>query len=94
LQFLYKAGSDRTNTKNITGVRWVQGNTGLVHIIEHPLWEGVHQDEDGNTISYERKRNLYIAGIDGIDIGQEQTSEETKDPSKFCIVIKKRAFGM
>ena len=94
LQFLYKAGSDRTNTKNITGVIWVQGNTGLVHIIEHPLWEGIHQDEDGNTISYEKKRNLYIAGIDGIDIGQEQTSEETKDPSKFCIVIKKRAFGM
>jgi hypothetical protein len=35
-----------------------------------------------------------VAGIDGIDIGQDQTSEETKDPSKFCIVIKKRAFGL
>jgi len=38
--------------------------------------------------------NLYVAGIDGIDIGQEQTSEYTKDPSKFCITIKKRAFGL
>lgn len=94
LQFLYKAGSDRTNTKNITGVRWVPGNNGLVHIIKHPIWEGIHQDEEGNTVSYEKKRNLYIAGIDGIDIGQDQTSEETKDPSKFSIVIKKRAFGM
>ena len=94
LQFLYKAGSDRTNTKNITGVRWVPGNNGLVHIIEHPLWEGIQQDDEGNTVSYEKKRNLYIAGIDGIDIGQDQTSEETKDPSKFSIVIKKRARGL
>lgn len=39
-------------------------------------------------------KNLYIAGIDSIDIGSEQTSEATKDPSKFCIVIKKRTFGM
>jgi len=39
-------------------------------------------------------RNLYVAGIDGIDIGQDQTSDYTKDPSKFCITIKKRAFGM
>jgi hypothetical protein len=42
---------------------------------------GIHQDDEGNSIQYERKRNLYIAGIDGIDIGQDQTSEETKDPS-------------
>ena len=38
--------------------------------------------------------DLYIAGIDGVDIGAAQTSKETKDPSDFCIVIKKRAFGM
>jgi len=38
-------------------------------------------------------RNLYVAGIDSIDIGEEQTSDLTKDPSKFCIVIKRRAFG-
>jgi len=38
-------------------------------------------------------RNLYVAGIDSIDIGEEQTSDATKDPSKFCITIKKRAFG-
>jgi hypothetical protein len=38
-------------------------------------------------------RNLYVAGIDSIDIGEEQTSDLTNDPSKFCIVIKRRAFG-
>ena len=39
-------------------------------------------------------KNLYVAGIDSIDIGQNQTSDYTKDPSKFCITIKKRAIGM
>ena len=37
--------------------------------------------------------NLYVAGIDSIDIGQEQTSDATDNPSKFCIVIKKRVRG-
>ena len=93
-QFIFKQGSDRTNMKNVTGVRWIQNNTGLVHILEHPIWMGIHEDEEGNSIQYGQKRNLYVAGVDGIDIGMEQTSEETRDPSKFCIVIKKRAFGL
>ena len=33
-------------------------------------------------------RCLYVAGIDGIDIGANQTSDKTKDPSDFCITIK------
>jgi hypothetical protein len=45
-------------------------------------------------MTYKEMSNLYVAGIDGIDIGQEQTSEYTKDPSKFCITIKKRTFGL
>ena len=93
-QFLFKQGTDHKNLRNVSGVRWVPGNTGLVHIIEHPIWLGVYEDEEGNTISYGQKRNLYVAGIDGIDIGMDQTSDETKDPSNFCIVIKKRAFGL
>ena len=43
---------------------------------------------------YKEMENLYVAGIDGIDIGQNQTSKETRDPSDFCMVIKRRAFGM
>jgi hypothetical protein len=38
--------------------------------------------------------DLYVAGIDGIDIGASQTSENTKDASDFCMVILKRSFGM
>jgi hypothetical protein len=37
---------------------------------------------------------LYVIGIDGIDIGANQTSEYTKDPSDFCLVVKKRAYGL
>ena len=39
-------------------------------------------------------RNLYVIGIDGIDIGKLQTSEYTKDASDFCLVVKKRAYGL
>lgn len=87
LQFIYKG--DHSNPKNITGARWIPSPYGKVHIVEPPLWEIT--DEDNMT--YREMRNLYIAGIDGIDIGMEQTSTETKDPSDFCIVIKKRVFG-
>jgi len=37
---------------------------------------------------------LYVAGIDGIDMGQEDTSDFTKDPSQFCVVIFRRAYGV
>jgi hypothetical protein len=39
-------------------------------------------------------KDLYIAGVDGIDIGASDTSKETRDPSDFCIGILKRAMGM
>ena len=38
--------------------------------------------------------DLWISGIDGIDIGQLETSKETRDPSDFCIVILKRMMGL
>jgi len=37
---------------------------------------------------------LYVIGIDGIDIGASQTSEFTRDPSDFCIVVYKRVYGL
>ena len=40
-----------------------------------------------------KMNNMYVAGIDSIDIGQKDTSEATKDPSDFCIVIRKRVIG-
>jgi hypothetical protein len=50
------------------------------------MWENIPNGEKIN--------NLYISGIDGIDIGALETSDKTKDPSKFCTVIKKRIYGM
>lgn len=66
------------------GFKWIQHSGGPVHILEHPIWM-----ETGESAMH----NLYVAGIDSIDIGQKDTSEATKDPSDFCIVIKKRAYG-
>jgi hypothetical protein len=38
--------------------------------------------------------DLYVAGIDGIDIGANQTSSNTKEASDFCITILRRAHGL
>ena len=38
-------------------------------------------------------KNLYVAGVDGIDQGSSESASDY-DVSDFCIVIKKRAFGM
>lgn len=52
--------------------------------MEHPI-----KREDNSIF-----RNLYVAGIDGIDLGQKETSDATKDPSDFCIIILKRMQGV
>lgn len=69
---------------NINGIEFVQTLQGDLCIIEPPM-----QTEDGKVY-----KNLYVAGIDGIDFGGEDTSDATKDPSDFCIVIKKRMQGL
>lgn len=56
--------------------------------------EAEDNGQDFEVPVYKEMRDLYVAGIDGIDIGANQTSKETRDPSDFCITIKKRAFGM
>jgi len=69
-----------------------------LQILEHPLWElPEKKDEDGNVIwrpPAEKIRNLYVIGIDGIDIGAAQTSKNTKSPSDFCLTVFKRAYGL
>ena len=70
--------------ENITGMIWKESPNGKIHILEHPI-----KKEGGSLYN-----NLYVAGIDSIDLGGEDTSNTTKDPSEFCIVIKKRSFGM
>lgn len=92
LEYIFKNGQH--SRENITGLKWIKNNTGDVQIIEHPIWTQVSYDEEGNELKYEKMNGLYVAGIDSIDLGMEDTSALTKDPSNFCIVIKRRQFGL
>ena len=92
LEYIFKNGQH--SRENITGLRWINNNTGDIQIIEHPIWTQVSYDEEGNELKYEKMNGLYVAGIDSIDLGMEDTSALTKDPSNFCIVIKRRQFGL
>ena len=51
-------------------------------VVEEPL-----RDPNGNVW-----KNLYVAGIDSIDMGTDNSAEDN-DVSDFCIVIKRRVFG-
>lgn len=105
IDYTYKTGLHKLD--NINGYKWIPMNTGKVLILEHPVWSQLYKEDqklkkeqaeeqglDYEEVSYNEMDNLYVAGIDGIDIGAAQTSEETRSPSDFCIVIKKRAYGL
>lgn len=96
LEYTYKNGEHLE--QNITGFHWIDSPTGKIRILEDPLWLlPQKKDEEGKVIwnpPNEPIRNLYVIGIDGIDIGKLQTSESTKDASDFCLVVKKRAYGL
>lgn len=81
LDYSYKGAHIK---ENINGFNWRQDSNGKIRILEHPI-----KSPDGNSY-----RDLYVAGIDGIDLGGEDTSAATKKPSEFCLVIKKRQFGL
>lgn len=101
--------NDNCKFNEIDGFKWIPDKASKLQILEHPIWsdsyaEQQNQDkkvakEEGRAYQetsqvYSVMDGLYIAGVDGIDIGRLQTSKDTRDPSDFCIVIKKRAFGM
>lgn len=94
LEYLYK--NNNHTKENITGFKWISNQNGSIKILEKPLWELPPQkDEEGRPIPVpEKMRGLYVIGIDGIDIGAAQTSESTKDPSDFCLVVMRRAYGI
>jgi hypothetical protein len=71
--------------ENITGFKWIPHSNAKIHILEHPV------KNPDNDLPY---KNLYVAGIDGIDMGSEETSVNYKDPSQFCLVIMRRTFGI
>lgn len=107
MEFLYSNPNHKR--ESITGVRFKPHPQGPVHILQHPLWEvsqgldrePLETDEDYQDrkkleegLVYSKMNNLYVAGLDGIDIGQQQTSDYTRNPSKFCTMIKRRIHGM
>ncbi len=96
IEYLYR--NNDHSTQNITGFKWIPNQNSKLQILEHPLWTlPPKKDEKGNIIwspPTEKIRNLYVIGIDGIDIGSNQTSEMTKDPSDFCLTVYKRAYGI
>ena len=94
LEYKYKDGAHVE--QNLDGFKWIPNPNGKIKILEHPLWTlPEKRDEDGNIIwrPPERIRDLYVIGIDGIDIGKSQTSDATKDPSDFCLTVFRRAYG-
>lgn len=104
IDYTYK--SNKHSLENINGFRWLL-DSGKVQILEHPVWSDLYKEQiekqkkeaeeqgiDFEAPIYTEMNDLYVAGIDGIDIGAAQTSKETRDPSDFCIVIKRRAFGL
>ena len=105
IDYFYK--NNKHTLDNIDGFKWIPNPSGKVLILEHPVWSDLYKEniakqravaeengEEFTMTSYNEMRDLYVAGIDGIDIGANQTSDKTKDPSDFCITIKRRAFGM
>ena len=80
----YDFGGKAHEEANIKGFIWKPDSRSNLQILEHPI-----KDENNNVI-----RNLYVAGIDAIDLGESETSSETKNGSNFCIVIKKRIKGV
>ena len=95
--------------ESISGVQFISKKDGPVYILQHPLWEvsqgnDIEPDESQEEyktrkqveeeISYNKMNNLYVSGIDGIDLGQQDTSDQTRNPSKMCTVIKRRVHGM
>jgi hypothetical protein len=77
LFWTYKEGTNDV----ISGVRWQEDPNGDIFVSEFP-----QLDEHNQPM-----RNLYVGGVDGIDIGEDESV--TKTGSKFAILIKKRTFG-
>lgn len=96
IEYKFKEGAHIQ--QNIDGFKWIPNQNSKLQILEHPIWTlPPVEDENGKVIwrpPTEKVRSLYVIGIDGIDIGAAQTSEATKDPSDFCLVVYKRAYGI
>jgi len=74
---------DKTVGDGMTRVIAKESETGQLLVVEPPIL-----DEEQKPY-----KNLYVAGIDAIDMGRSDSATDT-DVSDFCVVVKKRVFGM
>ena len=74
---------DKSKGDQLTTVIARESPSSQLLVVEPPLL-----DETGKPY-----KNLYVAGIDAIDQGRKDSATD-KDVSDFCIVIKKRVFGL
>ena len=70
------------NAPKYSSVNSFESPSSKLFVVEPPL-----KDPEGKVW-----KNLYVAGIDAIDMGTDNSAEEN-DVSDFCIVIKRRVFG-
>lgn len=70
------------NTSECNKVKACESPNGKILVYEEPKLDGV-----------DAYKNLYVAGIDSIDQGTADSATQN-DVSDFCIVIKKRAYGL
>lgn len=75
---MYKNPADESK-----GLIWKPDGRGDTLVLEKPIL-----DDNGDTL-----KNLYVAGIDSIDMGKNDSTGQ-KDVSDFCIVIYKRQHGL
>lgn len=96
IEYKFKEGAHIQ--QNIDGFKWIPNQNSKLQILEHPIWTLPPVEDENGKVTWrpptEKVRNLYVIGIDGIDIGATQTSEATKNPSDFCLVVYKRAYGI
>lgn len=80
---------DKATGERTGGVKWREEAEGKILLLEQPMLS-----EQGTDY-----KNLYIGGIDSIDIGSADSasvkgSSQAEKLSEFCIVIKRRTFGL
>ena len=96
IEYKFKEGAHIQ--QNIDGFKWIPNQNSKLQILEHPIWTLPPVEDENGKVTWrpptEKVRNLYVIGIDGIYIGATQTSDATKDPSDFCLVVYKRAYGI
>lgn len=102
--FTYKSQQRKVEYGNISDIVWHSDKKyNKVRILEHPMWTDLYRMQRAKQLEdtdmepepiVNKSMAMYVAGVDGIDIGAAQTSDYTKDPSDFCIVIYKRVYGL